>query len=57
MAPFDLVPMRVVPPCFFAAATYWMIGLRPGLPYVGSFLLVLVLSNMVRASSAALDVI
>lgn len=49
MALFDLVPMRVVPPCFFAASTYWMIGFRPGAAYLPSFWLTLVLSNMVRA--------
>ena len=47
MALFDLVPMRVVPPCFFAVSTYWMIGFRPGVPYLPSFWLTLVLSNMV----------
>ena len=45
---FDLIPMRVLPPCFFAAATYWMVGLRPGLWHLLTFLLLLVLSNMVR---------
>lgn len=45
---FDLIPMRILPPCFFAAATYWMVGLRPGLWHLLTFLLLLVLSNMVR---------
>ena len=44
---FDLIPMRVLPPCFFAAATYWMIGFRPGVWHLLTFLLLLVLSNMV----------
>lgn len=44
---FDLIPMRVLPPCFFAAATYWMIGFRPGMWHLLTFLLLLVLSNMV----------
>ena len=48
---FDLIPMRVLPPCFFAAATYWMVGLRPGLWHLLTFLLLLVLSNMVRTLS------
>jgi hypothetical protein len=25
----DVLPMRVLPPCFFVAISYWMIGLRP----------------------------
>ncbi|KAL0042544.1 hypothetical protein WJX79_003095 [Trebouxia sp. C0005] len=47
---FDLIPMRVLPPCFFAAATYWMIGFRPGTWHLLTFLLLLVLSNTVGAS-------
>jgi hypothetical protein len=27
---FDLLPLRVVPPCLFAFVSYWMIGLRAG---------------------------
>lgn len=49
---FDLIPMRVLPPCFFAAATYWMVGLRPGLWHLLTFLLLLVLSNMVGTLSS-----
>ena len=49
MALFDLIPMRVVPPCFFAASTYWMVGFRPAATHLPSFWLTLVLSNMVRA--------
>ena len=49
---FDLIPMRVLPPCFFAAATYWMVGLRPGLWHLLTFLLLLVLSNMVGSLSS-----
>jgi ABC-2 type transporter len=25
---FDLLPMRVIPPIYFTALSYWMIGLR-----------------------------
>ena len=25
---FDMVPMRVIPPLFFALSSYWMIGLH-----------------------------
>ena len=46
---FDLIPMRVLPPCFFAIATYWMVGLRPGLWHLLTFLLLLILSNMVSS--------
>ena len=42
-----MIPMRVLPPCFFAAVTYWMVGLRPGLWHLLTYLLLLVLSNMV----------
>lgn len=44
---FDLIPMRVPPPCLFAAATYWMIGFRPGFLHLCTFLLLLILTNMV----------
>lgn len=50
---FDLIPMRVLPPCFFAAATYWMIGFRPGMWHLLTFLLLLVLSNMVSEGDLA----
>ncbi len=26
---FDVVPMRVLPPTFFALFSYWMVGLHP----------------------------
>ena len=51
---FDLIPMRVLPPCFFAAATYWMIGFRPGVWHLLTFLLLLVLSNMVSEGDLCL---
>ncbi len=51
---FDLIPMRVLPPCFFAVATYWMIGFRPGMWHLLTFLLLLVLSNMVRICSVTM---
>ena len=27
---FDLLPMRMLPPTFFALISYWMVGLHPG---------------------------
>ncbi len=40
---FDLVPMRVAPPAFFAALSYWAIGLHAGcatcvLAFLGMYL-------------------
>ncbi len=37
---FDLLPMRVLPPVFFVAFSYWMIGLRKGAFYWARSLLV-----------------
>ena len=50
---FDLIPMRVLPPCVFAAATYWMIGFRPGFLHLCVFLLLLILTNMVCCSASS----
>ncbi len=40
MVLFDVLPMRVLPPLFFVAGAYPMIGLRAGLVYAGKTLLV-----------------
>jgi len=47
---FDVLPMRLLPPLFFVAASYPMIGLRAGGLYWAHTLLVLVLSNITAAS-------
>lgn len=43
---WDFLPMRVAPTALFAAVTYWVMGLRPGLGRVASFFGVLVLVNL-----------
>ena len=50
MLAFDFVPMRVLPCCLFAGATYWMVGLRPSLPHCAAFLALLVLTNLTGAA-------
>ena len=50
MVAFDFVPMRVLPTCLFAGATYWMVGLRASLPRCATFLALLVLTNLTGAS-------
>ncbi|KAF5834484.1 hypothetical protein DUNSADRAFT_8809 [Dunaliella salina] len=47
---FDVLPMRLLPPLFFVAISYPMIGLRAGGLYWAHTLLVLVLSNITAAS-------
>lgn len=44
---FDILPLRVVPPCLFAFVSYWMIGLRSGCAScLVWFMLLMVLSNL-----------
>lgn len=43
---WDFLPMRVAPTALFAAVTYSVMGLRPGLGRVASFFGVLVLVNL-----------
>lgn len=50
MVAFDFLPMRVLPTCLFAGATYWMIGLRASLPRCAAFLALLVLTNLTGAA-------
>lgn len=50
MVAFDFLPMRVLPTCLFAGATYWMVGLRASLPRCAIFLALLVLTNLTGAS-------
>jgi len=50
VALFDLVPLRMLPPSFFAFFTYWMAGFRTDyVSSIGYFLLILVLSNVAAA--------
>ena len=50
VALFDLVPLRMLPPSFFAFFTYWMVGLRSdSVSSVGYFLLILILNNVAAA--------
>jgi len=47
---FDILPMRVFPPCFFGFFTYWMVGLHKDCTFCLSyFLIVLVLANVASA--------
>ena len=47
---FDILPMRVFPPCFFGFFTYWMVGLHRDCSLcLAYFLAVLVLSNVASA--------
>ncbi|CAD7697824.1 unnamed protein product [Ostreobium quekettii] len=57
---FDVIPMRILPPCFFALS-YWMIGYRmsphgvwASLPYIGEFLMILILVNIVASTLSML---
>lgn len=34
---FDVLPMRVLPPCFFALVSYWMVGLRASIGKISPF--------------------
>ena len=48
---FDVLPMRVLPPAFFAAVSYPMIGLHPACAGCGlAFWLVLVMANVTGAA-------
>jgi len=50
VAIFDLIPLRMLPPSFFAFFTYWMVGLRSdSVSSVGFFLLILILNNVAAA--------
>ncbi|WZN64353.1 pleiotropic drug resistance-like ABC transporter [Chloropicon roscoffensis] len=47
---FDILPMRVFPPCFFGFFTYWMVGLHKDCTFcLAYFLIILVLSNIAAA--------
>lgn len=47
---FDLIPLRVLPPMFFAIFSYWMIGLHEGCALcVLWFTLIVVLTNVVAS--------
>ena len=47
MALFDLLPLRVFPPCFFGFTSYWMIGLRKGCAScLALFMFVLIACNV-----------
>ena len=47
---FDILPMRVFPPCFFGFFTYWMVGLHRDCTFcLAFFLTVLILSNIASA--------
>ena len=47
---FDILPMRVFPPCFFGFFTYWMVGLHKDCTLCLSyFLVILILSNVASA--------
>ncbi|QDZ20587.1 pleiotropic drug resistance-like ABC transporter [Chloropicon primus] len=47
---FDILPMRVFPPCFFGFFTYWMVGLHKDCTFcLAYFLVILVLSNVASA--------
>ena len=47
---FDILPMRVFPPCFFGFFTYWMVGLHKDCTFcLAYFLVILVLSNIAAA--------
>ncbi len=47
---FDLLPLRVVPPFFFALFSYWVIGLHPSCgPCILWFVAVLVGANVASA--------
>jgi len=57
---FDIIPMRILPPCFFVLS-YWMIGYRmapqgvwASLPYIGEFLMILILVNIVASTLSML---
>ena len=43
----DIVPFRVLPPMVFGAISYWLIGLQPDPVRFASFLIVLILTNVV----------
>ncbi|GIL42172.1 hypothetical protein Vafri_236 [Volvox africanus] len=48
---FDLLPMRVVPPTFFALFTFWMVGLHPSCAIcILWFIGILVSSNITAAT-------
>ena len=44
---FDILPMRIFPPCFFGFFSYWMVGLHKDCTFcLAYFLVILVLSNI-----------
>jgi len=48
---FDILPLRVLPPCFFGLISYQVIGLHPGCAAcIGWFVAILVLANVASAT-------
>lgn len=45
----DVVPLRVLPPLCYAAIVYWSLGLNAAAPAVGTFVFLLVMTNVVAA--------
>ncbi|TDL17897.1 hypothetical protein BD410DRAFT_806898 [Rickenella mellea] len=48
---FDILPLRVVPPLFFGAIVYRLVGLVPEVTTFWKFLLILVLFNLTTATA------
>lgn len=47
---FDVIPMRVLPPCFFALFTYWMIGYHASTLAVLRLLFIVILCNIAAST-------
>lgn len=47
---FDVIPMRVLPPCFFALLTYWMIGFHASTLAVLRLLFIIILCNIAAST-------
>eukprot|EP00210_Caulerpa_lentillifera_P005025 g4799.t1 len=47
---FDIIPMRVFPPCFFGLFSYWMIGFHDSTAGVLQFVLIIILCNIAAST-------